>query len=199
MSNIFWKYFIDLFSKQEKSSRSNPVIHEPLVRDASFEETFDFWKHKESTTYYLKYLHRQFTLYKVDDKEYDDNMQFLNTPSKKGIIIENKEYHKGNLPYLFDYLRDEIKDIGYRLYMSDYKIYTKKEVVIKTERHYLKPPLSSSTLKFKQHFGNIEIDLNYRDDKLKHLKIGVTSYNDRNFETPMDVKELYKKLFYKTR
>ena len=196
MSNSLFAYINKLFKKQEqKSTRGNPVIHEQLSRDDKYVSEYNLWQRKETSSNYLTWLQKQYESYAEGNVNFDDDVEFLNTPSKKGIIIYNKGYHNGNLPYLFDLLRDRVKEEGYILNVSDRKVFHKNDIVKTIERYYLKPRLQMKKEGANQRFGNIEIDMNYNDDELKYLKVGVTTYNDRQYAKATSIDSLYSRLF----
>ena len=84
--------------------------------------------------------------------------------------------------------------MSYRSYVSDTKTYPKNNFVETIQRHYLKPSLKlkSQDQKANQGFGNINIELLLRNDKVVNLKFSATSYRDHQFEEADDFNELMK-------
>lgn len=196
----FWDHFKNLFQKSEQSSPSNPFIHELIERTATEIEDYNFWKKTMVRKRLEDWLFHQFELFRVLPHEIDEGIDFLNTPSSKGFVIHFHKinYNKRDALHFFDYLKENVKRINYKSQVSDKRIYNKPNWVETAERHYLKPrPTFGQSGKLNQGFGNITIDLIFRNDDVYHLKFRATSYNDRLFEQGKEFRELMEKLLGK--
>ena len=189
----FWEYLKNLFNKGEESSPSNPLIHEVIERSEKEKADFEVWKTTLVRRRLQDWLADQYAIYKVLPADIDEAIDFLNTPSSKGFVIYfyKTQYSKRDVQHLFDYLKDLIKAIDYRIQVSDRRTYTKAQSVETVERHYLKPkPGNLEVGKLNQRYGNISIELTLRDEKPYHLKLRATIYQDRAFKEGEDFKDL---------
>ncbi len=201
MSN-FWKNIKDIFKSAEESSANQPVIHKVIERTESEKMDFENWKETLAKDRLLNWIREEHINYTVDPKSTDAAIDFLNTPSTKGFVIHfyKTRYPQREVVHLFDFLKEKIINTGYKTYLSDTRTYNKKDWVEKLDRHYLKPPLNKHNPKieaFKQRFGNITIELLFRNDKIYLLKFSATAYNDRDYEEAEDFNGLMKILYLK--
>lgn len=184
-----WKYVQDLFKAEQESSPVKPFIQEPLVRSELELEDYNLWKRTLAKRRVLDWLNVQYASFVMNGKmELDKTIDFLNTPSVKGFVIyfDEQLHNKKDIIHLFDYLQECVLEMNYKKYMSDTRTYTQtrnnKTWVETIERHYLKPRFKKrDNDTFDQQFGNIKIELLFRDEVIRNLQFSATKYNDRNF------------------
>ncbi len=106
-------------------------------------------------------------------------------------------FHKTNYPirditHLFDFLKEQVRNIGYRSYTSNSRSYNRLDWVEQLDRHYLKPPIifREKGELIDQRFGNITIELIYRNSKAFQLKFSATRYPDRVYKKADSFDEL---------
>jgi|TARA_B110000285_G_scaffold159560_1_gene178048 hypothetical protein len=197
-----WQYFKDLFKAEQESSSVKPYINEPLERSEDEKERYEHWKRTLAKQRLLEWLNTQYATFTISgESEIDKTIDFLNTPSSKGFVIHfNDRFHnRSNIIHLFDYLKERVLEMNYKLYMSDIRTYNKtrndKTWVETIERHYLKPRfkvLEDHT--FDQMFGNIRVELLFRNDEIRNLKFSATRYNDRSYKEANTFNDLMREL-----
>lgn len=199
MSN-FWKNIKNIFKSAEESSASQPVIHKVIERTKAELLDYENWKETISKDRLLNWIREEHINYLLDPKSTDAAIDFLNTISSKGFVVHfyKTRYPSRDIIHLFDFIKEKILESGYKTYLSDTRSYNKKEWVEKLDRHYLKPPANKHDPRqeaFKQRFGNIAIELIFRNEKIYLLKFSATSYNDRFYEEAEDFNDLMKILY----
>ena len=188
-----FSYFKSLFQKSETSTSSNPFIHELITRTEEEKVDFEFWKNTLVASRLLDWLSDQYAVYQVAPNRVDEAISFLNTSSSKGFAIQfhHTQYSRRDVTFLFDWLKEKVQNLNYRLDISDTRTYKKGEWLETTNRHYLKPRTDfTSKKKFNQGYGNITIEFVLRDDSIHHLKLIATRYSDRLYEEAADFKDL---------
>ena len=197
-----WQYFKDLFKAEQESSSIKPYINEPLERSEEEKEAYELWKRTLAKQRLLDWINAQYATFTISgESEIDKTIDFLNIPSSKGFVIHfNDQFHnRKNIIHLFDYLKELVLEMNYKLYMSDIRTYNKtrndKTWVETIERHYLKPRikvLENNT--FDQRFGNIRIELLFRNDQIRNLKFSATRYHDRSYKEANTFNDLMREL-----
>lgn len=188
-----WKKINDLFKQAEESSPTQPLIHELIERSAEEKEDYDFWKTTLVCERLSSWLLKQYGVYQALPDDVDEMLYFLDTPSSKGFAIQlNKTgYSERDVVHFFDYLKEMALRLDYHTQISDRRVFVRKNWVEKIEKHYLKPkPSFLRTDKFKQGFGNILIELVFRDNQPYQLKFSATVYQDRLYEDAKAFEEL---------
>lgn len=189
----FWEYFKSLFQKASKSSPSNPLIHELIERSPADLEDYGRWKDTLVRRRLQAWLADQYAIFRVLPSDIDEAMDFLNTNSSKGFVIyfHKTQYSLRDITHFFDFLKEQVRALDYKVQISDRRTYTKGEIVESVERHYLKPrPGDLTQEKLNQRFGNISIELTLRNEKPYHLKLRATIYKDSMFKEGEDFKGL---------
>ena len=82
--NNLWQHFKDLFQQSEKSTPSNPFIHEVIERQPSEIAKYLLWKDSSAANYMTNWIYRQYGLYK-------------SIPNEKNDAIIEKEWWNGKL------------------------------------------------------------------------------------------------------
>lgn len=188
-----WKKFKDLFQQAEESSPTKPLIHEMIERSTEEKEDYEFWKNTLVCRRLNDWLSNQYAVFQALPRDTDEAIDFLDTPSSKGFVIHfyKTQYSNRDVTHLFDFYKERMRALDYRTQISDRREFIKADRVEKIERHYMKPkPDFMRTGKFSQRFGNVMIELNFKDDKPYRLKFSATSYKDALFKDAEDFKEL---------
>ena len=184
MSSL-WQQIKNLFQAVEQSSPSQPVVKSAIKRSEGQQSDYESWKSGLSKRHLLKWIQAEYVNYLINPDEVDNSIDFINIRVTRGIAIH---FYKLNYPlrdinHLFDFLKEQLRNFGYRPYTSDSRTYNRPDWVEQLDRHYLKPPIlpREPGEKVNQKFGNITIELLFRNDKPYQLKFSATSYNDRNY------------------
>lgn len=146
------------------------------------EEDVDYeqWKRTLSRRRLLNWITDQYAVFQVGG-QLDESIDFLKTPSTNGFVIHfhRTQYPKREVVHFFDYLKERILLLNYRSQISDRRVFSRKDWVETQERHYLKPRNSyQEGTPIWQGFGNITVELEYRDDRIYNLRLRATSYRD---------------------
>jgi len=179
-----WSRLKELLVQSDHSSVGNPVMHDLLVRPEDFAIDYNSWILNGAKDETLGLLLSNYTSY-ANGGKVDRSIAFLDTPSKKGFVIylTDKLAQFQQPEFLMDHFRDRVSELGYTLYTSDLKVYSKGDYVETQQRHYLKPPMNFvPNKKLSQLFGNISIEYILRDDKPYIFKFSATTYQDHMFE-----------------
>jgi|AntRauTorckE5430_2_1112549.scaffolds.fasta_scaffold04068_2 hypothetical protein len=197
-----WQYVKDLFKAEQESSSLKPFIQEPLERLQDETESYEIWKRTLAKQRLLDWLNIQYATFTISgESEIDKTIDFLNTPTSKGFVIHfNDKFHnRKDIINLFDYLKERVLEMDYKIYMSDTRTYNQtrndKNWVETIERHYLKPRfkvLEDNT--FDQRFGNIKVELLFRNDVIRNLQFSATRYHDRNYKEANSFNDLMREL-----
>lgn len=196
MANL-WNYIKELFTEAEQSSPSQPVVHEMIERTTEEKEDYAQWKEGLVRRRLMDWLRDQYAIFQVLPDDIDEALDFLDTPSSKGFVIHfyKTNYSKREVVHFFDFLKEKVLTLNYRTQISDSRTYNKPDWVETTERHYLKPrPNFQVGKKLKQGFGNVMIEVEARDEKVRNLRFRATVYKDHQFEEADDFKDLMREL-----
>ncbi len=188
-----WDYFKGLFSQSEKSSPSQPYLHELIVRTEEEKEDYERWKHTLVRRRLTDWLNDQYAIFKVLPNDVDESLDFLSTPSAKGFMIHfyKTRYSRRDVTHLLDYLKEQVLSLDYRTQISDTRTFNRPQWIETIERHYLKPkPDFMKEGKFNQKFGNVSIEMTLRNEQPHQLKFQATSYKDHLFMDAHDFDEL---------
>lgn len=196
MSNL-WKYIKDLFNSAEDSSPSKPLFHELIHRSEEEKADYEHWKRTLVRRRLTGWLTDQYAIYQVLPKDIDEALDFLDTPSSKGFVIHFSQtrYSLRDVTHFFDYLKEQVRQLGYRSQISDSRTYHRSDWVETVQRHYLKPrPKFTEGEKMSQAYGNIMIELELRNEQVHNLRFRATSYQDRTFYEALGFKELMQEI-----
>ncbi|MEM7105609.1 MAG: hypothetical protein AAF502_20900 [Bacteroidota bacterium] len=192
MSDL-WSYFKNLFKSAEKSSPTNPFIHELIERNDAEIADYNKWKEGLDKRRIIDWVNNEYVVFMTQPDDVDTDLDFLNTPMSKGFVLHfRKERHaERDFIHLFDYLKEKVLSLGYRSYMSDTRTYNRGQKVETVQRHYLKPAFSKKgDQKLDQRFGNITVELLQVNNIVINLKFSATGYVDHNFSAVEDYKKL---------
>ncbi len=193
-----WKYLQSFFQQAERSSPTQPYIHELIERSNAEKQALQQWQHTLVCRQLCQWVGQQYALYDALPNEVDDSLDFLHTPSSKGFVVH---WHKTNYTRqeaicFFDLLKERVLSHQYRVQVSDRRIYTRPQWVETIERHYLKPkPEFGEPGKIRQRFGNILIQLILRNDRPWQLQFQANTYRDQLFLEAESFQELMEQIF----
>ncbi len=189
----FWKYIKNIFKAAEESSPNQPVIHELIIRTDEEQKDYDYWKETLVRRRLSDWLNQQYAIYKVLPNDIDEGLNFLNTPSSKGFAIHfhQTQYSKRDAVHFMDYLKERVLSLNYRTQISDARVFNRTNWVEAIQRHYLKPRINfEEGKKTNQKFGNITIELVFRNDIPYQLKFQATTYSDSLYKDASDFSDL---------
>lgn len=180
MASSIWKHIQQLFQQSQDSTPANPAVHELIKRTPAETADYSHWKRTLARQRLLDWLIDQYAIFKANGR-LDEAIDFLNTPSSKGFVIHfhTTQYSKQEITHFFDFLKERTLQLNYRTQISDRRIFSRRDWVETQERHYLKPRNAYTPgVAIDQRFGNISIELELRDDRVRNLRLRATIYND---------------------
>ena len=181
-----WQQIKKLFQTAEQSNISQPVVKSVIKRSEEEQSDYESWKNGLSKHQLLNWLQSEYVNYLVNPVEVNSSFDFIDIRATRGFAIHFYElnYPHRDINHLFDFLKEQVRKVGYRPYTSNSRIYQGANWVERLDRHYLKPPILSREKgeQIDQKYGNITIELLFRNDKAHQLKFSATSYNDRNYK-----------------
>jgi hypothetical protein len=193
----FWDYIKGIFKSSEESSPSNPVEHQLIERTEEEKKDYDFWKNTLIRRRLQDWLSNQYAIYSVAPDNIDDALDFLNTPSSKGFVVHfhKTQYSQRDVTHFFDFLKEKVLELDYRPQISDTRTYSRASWVETIQRHYLKPrPFVKNEGKFRQLFGNVMIEMEFRNEQVHNLRFRATSYNDHLYQEAKEFRLLMQQL-----
>ncbi len=187
------KYLQSLFRQAEQSGPAQPFIHEMIERSPEERAAMEQWKNTLVCRRLGDWIGNQFALAEALPNDVDEALDFLNTPSSKGFVIyfHKTNYDRREAVFFFDLLKERVLAQGYRVQISDRRVYANQSWMETAERHYLKPkPEFGAPGKIRQRYGNITIQLLLRNDQPHQLQFQATTYRDQLFLEADSFKEL---------
>lgn len=184
-----------LFSQSEE--KKAPVIHEMIERSDSEQISAKHWVLGERG----QLLFNNIQVYLEEPQSNFSNFHLYKNERSNGFAIyfEGSGMQNIEMQYYFDSLKEAVLELPYNLYMSDRKIISEKDSVVKTiERHYLKPERNIEDEKTAQLFGNIAIEHHLRDDTPEFVKINANYYQDHLYHKAKPFPELLEHIFKKS-
>jgi hypothetical protein len=176
-----------LFPKKstETSTGSFPVVHEIIHRSQTYLNGYNAWKggpvQQESLEFILAQFHNQ-----LAENDYSPLFSLVQAETTRGFMLRAWQGLSGHeFSYLFDYLAERVRDMGYTFYTSDRRLHDKEDGVLCIERHYLKPSWRIAPIngKINQLSGNTTIELHILNNQMQHIKFVCQPYQDAKFHT----------------
>lgn len=167
--------------------------HELIERSEEELATYEKWKLSRCKDELLSYISQNFKVWKKTPCEQCDAIDFLTTKSFRGFVVHFMDLDKecNEVVCLFDYLKEKTLSLGYQSYLSDIRYFRKKRWKERIERHYLKPSIQFDEKGRQiQRFGNISIELLFRDEEPFHLKFSACFCKDNRFSIPEKFEDL---------
>jgi hypothetical protein len=185
-----------LFGSTQNAKIKAPFIEEKLVRRGDFVLQMQAWKKERFQNLdnllskpILMVLSGMPLLGLIALKQNGVDGVFFNADFKQG---------KYTTEYAFwsEYAIEVLEKRGYYKYQATRKIFDKQNYVETIERTYLKQKLNREfTMPIEQNWGNITIEVLYKNDIPVGLKIQRNYYSDRNYSKPRDFEELLAIIF----
>lgn len=185
--SFFDKIIMGVFGSHKVNS-SLPLIEEEIKRHESYKNTYFKWVNEGQYRWLTQKIYQGYLLKKKNETD-DLQVHILKSPGANGFAVTySLLMEERDLQYLFDYLRDKVLNLDYKLYASDRRIFDRKEYVETIEKHYLKPPIVKIAPQGDQHpynqetinqrFGNIIIEYIAIDEKPSFLRFMTHYYSD---------------------
>lgn len=193
--NYFDQIYVRLFGKTSPSSvvRVDHLIN----RSKSFIKNFNSWKSSDLCDEYLNEIWESYFWRKRGIEKNPAVVLHESTCSNGLAISFEPTIGKNNFHYLFDYLAEQVKLLGYLMVTSKVTIKENGDDVETKELHYLKPKRSFIE-PIDQKYGNVQIEYLKLNDMPTRIKLVVNAYPDRKYKEPKSFEDLTKFLFNKS-
>jgi hypothetical protein len=182
-----------LFPGESNSRRT--LLHEVILRKKNEQLNYAQWLESELRQKQVREIKSAYTLRKHDISS-PLTILIYNTSYSNGFALTyNKFFSESEFRFIFDYFRDKVLDMGYKIANSDRKIREKPNYIETREKHYLKPPINYNEGINDQKYGNILIEHISIDDKPDYIKVMANVYSDRYYSKPESFEDFMEKLF----
>lgn len=188
-------FFKDLFARQQNANV--PILHELIQRTNAEKHGYEVWKLNNHKDYITGFLYEQFENRQTAHPA-DNALLFLNTPQSKGFIYPYNELQASTaeFKYLFDYLKERVAVLNYKVYVSDVKNFARNNYAETIERHYMKPrfAIPAEGESINQLYGNITIELLLHNEQPQQIKLVCQPYFDYKYLAALPFEELMKSI-----
>ncbi len=193
--SFFDSIYQRLFPKKNPNG-SRVLYKEVLDRKSRFAEGYEHWLEEGRAARMLKEVESSYYM-KRQNLESNLQVHLLSSVYANGFAISyHPDYTGQEYEFLFDYLKNEILGLGYKLSNSDRQVKEINDYIETTDKHYLKP---ASELKpgelFDQKWGNILLEYVKINDVPSYLKLQVSIYSDSYYTQALDYESFLQEVF----
>lgn len=193
--------FFDKIFKKVFTNEDNPAVgvsvHEVLTRSGREEKAFDVWRLSPVSVELLEEVARAY-YYKKTGIQSDITIHLFQSDYANGFAISYlPRIGKENFQYLFDFFKEQVEAMNYRIVNADRQIIDKKSYVETREKYYLKPPFQwqeNVTDPSDQLYGNISIEHVLADNQPQYIKVLASIYSDRLYKQALNYDEFVERL-----
>lgn len=186
-------FFDDIYQRifgTASSEANGSVSVEALIkRSPTFLSEYEEWRASEQAAVFLESMWQSFYWQRKGvDKQ--PVLLLLESKYSNGFSLSYKSsYGKKDFQFLFDYLAQQVQELGYRKVVSKSAIEERGEEVELKEMHYLKPKVGFVE-PIDQAFGNIQIEYIEENGQPVRIKFRANSYPDRKYKEARSFEEL---------
>ena len=195
----FWDQIKNIFSKSEAAhERQSPAtVHELINRTEDERTDYENWKTSKRREDALRFTKMEYDV--LSEENYIGSTFYtISKPAAEGFILNFNEqiFSPLEFQHYFDYLKEKILVLDYKLYSSDLRIFNRPEYVESIERHYMKPRYRFNDEKrFIQQYGNVMVTQIKKNHKPVYIQLMCNRYMDRKYTAPKPFSELIGHLF----
>ncbi|MEZ4981464.1 MAG: hypothetical protein R2769_07750 [Saprospiraceae bacterium] len=132
-------YLILVWPGWRESSANNPYLHELLERDNVWLESYKDWLSTSELDDVIAWVHGQWFLFHDNMESMDEGIDFLQTPSSKGLVLYfrrwEKTHHKSLI--LFRIFKRPGFKVELAVQVADIRVYLNNDKEERLERYYL--------------------------------------------------------------
>lgn len=192
--NYFDQIYLRVFGK---SSTPKVAVDDLIQRSQSFVKKFDKWKASENCAELLNDLWQSYFWRKKGiEKRPTVLLHESNYSNGFAISYEDSGLDQYSFHYLFDYLKEQVKLLGYLSITSKVTMKEKGNDVETKEMHYLKPKRGFIE-PIDQKYGNVLIEYYKINEVPTVIKVVANTYPDRIYKEPKSFELLTQHLFTK--
>lgn len=195
-------YFDKIINKifTGQGSPKKPEIREVINRSSKDIALFNRWKNSSTCKELIQQIAQAY-YYKKTDINDDINIHLFNSPYANGFAITYQPIiNKKEFQYLFDFFKDQVLGMDYKLVDSDRCTTDKGDFVEIKEKHFLKPVLkreqkNNPYVLSRQLYGNILLEHVVINNTPSYIKVLANIYSDSMYEEAMDYDDFITNLF----
>ena len=194
--SFFDKITHKLFPKNASAPAAE--VHEVLKRTERDQQSYADWRAAPECQALIGEVAQAY-YYKKTNIGAPLEVHLLNTVYANGFAVSYPAHLSAKeFQFLFEYFKDQVTTMGYRVVNADRRIKDKLTYVETTERYYLKPPLHTGEIaqgSISQLYGNVAVEQVLIDNKPSYLKVQASIYSDRLYQDALHFDEFTEKLF----
>ncbi|GIV39659.1 MAG: hypothetical protein KatS3mg033_1459 [Thermonema sp.] len=187
----FWDKFLKRLLGESKADegfelpeKREALVHEVLRRSPSFKQEYFQWANEGKFAEPLRRVYEAYWL-KRQNVAMSWEIHLLQMPYANGFALTFPAHELGqkDFIFLFEYLKDRVLSLNYRLADASYKMYDRGEYVETIEQYHLKPRVNwgEGDGVYQQEFGNVTLELIKMDDLPAYCKVVASIYSGRQY------------------
>ena len=193
---FFDKISRKLFPPDKSGPRAD--VHEILKRPERDRVAYEAWRNQPECEVLVREVAQAY-YYKKTNISSELEVHLLNTAYANGFAVSyvprvpTKEFQ-----HLFEYFKDQVAGMGYRVVNADRRIKDKVAYVETIEKYYLKPPLHRGEIRagsIDQLYGNVAVEQVLINDRPSYIKVQASIYSDRLYQDAQHFDDFAEKLF----
>ncbi len=193
--SYFDKIVDKLFSGKKPGGTAE--VHEVLKRSERDQQGYAQWKESEERQALLQEIAQAY-YYKKTNIQSPIEVHLFNTVYANGFAITySANLTAKTFQHLFEYFKDKVMDMQYRVVMADRRILDREQYVETIEKYYLKPPMHTQEItldSIDQQYGNVVMEHILINDKPSYMKLLVNIYSDSLYKDALDYDEFMSRL-----
>ena len=194
--SFFDKISHKLFPKDKPPQYAD--VHEILKRPERDQQAYEVWKNQPECEALIKEVAQAY-YYKKTNISSPLDVHLLNTVYANGFAVSYAPHLTAKeFQHLFDYFKEQVTTMDYRVVNADRRIKDKVMYVETTERYYLKPPLHKGDIahgSINQLYGNVAVEYALINDRPSYIKVQASVYSDRLYQDALHFDDFAEKLF----
>ena len=173
-------------------------VHEVLKRPERDQLAYEVWRDQPESSALVGEVAQAY-YYKKTNISSELEVHLLNTAYANGFAVSyvprvpTKEFQ-----HLFEYFKDQVSSMGYRVVNADRRIKDKVTYVETIEKYYLKPPLHQGDIKagsIDQLYGNVVVEHVLINNRPSYIKVQASIYSDRLYQDALHFDDFADRLF----
>ena len=173
-------------------------VHEVLKRPERDQKAYERWKKQPECEALVQEVARAY-YYKKTNISGTLDVHLLNTVYANGFAVSYAPHLEiKTFQHLFDYFKERITTLDYRVVNADRRIKDKTTYVETIEKYYLKPPLHQGEIthgSISQLYGNVAVEYVLINERPSYIKVQASVYSDRLYQDALHFDDFVEKLF----
>lgn len=170
-------------------------VKETLVRSASYQQDYVEWKSSAQPLALIREIEKAYYFKRNQINGFYQVHLLQSAPANGFAISYHPQIGEKTFKFLFDYWRDRILGLNYRLQNTYRHMREMPAYIQTTEKHYLKPPLRLHRTPVNQLYGNVVLEHVQINRQPSFLKVQVNIYADHAYTEALSFDDLATHLF----